>query len=144
MFLSYILRAFPYLFGQFIHRVVMKLQLRLSWFVISTNGKCIRIGREIATFPMIDPEEELGCYRDMLTKMKACHITFRDIGIDPIEFWNILKSAGRRLRDEIARTLRGNYVGARLANSFMNLVREVFAFVWGQAPGATELTIRGV
>jgi len=134
MFFSYLFLSLRTMFWQVAGRMVAKVQLRMNWLFMSTTGKCVRIGREFAIFPTIDPEDEVDCYRDMLKLMKAYRLTFREIGVDPISFWENLKAAGLRLRQIIIKTLTCNYVGTRLANYLIGLVNEAYAFIKAQAP----------
>lgn len=114
----------------FLSRAGAKIVLRLNWNAVSDDS--IRfVGRLSApeTFPRIEVEARMACFRDMVARMKFHGITFRELGIDPLAFWEKLKNLGLKVRREIERYFRANYYGKRMAESYLKTVGEVLGLV---------------
>lgn len=78
----------------------------------------------------------MACFRDMVARMKFHRITFGELGIDPLSFWEKLKKLGLRVREEIGNYFRANYYGKRMANSYMRTTGEVLGLVHDEVVAA--------
>lgn len=107
-----------------------KVVLRLNWCVVSDDSTRF-IGRFSApqVFPQIEVEARMACFRDMVSRMKFYGITFHELGIDPLFFWEKLKMLGLKVRKEIERYFRANYYGKRMAESYMRTLGEALGLV---------------
>jgi hypothetical protein len=111
-----------------------KIVLRLNWSAVS-DDEARFIGGFPApeTFPRIEVEARMACFRDMVARMKFHHITFGELGINPLAFWEKLKELGLKVRREIDRYFRANYYGKRMIDSYMRITGEVFGLVHDEA-----------
>jgi hypothetical protein len=87
-------------------------------------------------FYRLDFEVKIANFRGMVEEMKEYKISFRELGIDPLAFWEALKKLGDEVRAEIERAFRANYLGKRIIDFYMGTLGVALAFVRKQTLSA--------
>lgn len=110
-----------------------KVALRLKWRVVSDDSICLlSLPGSSDMFPRIEVEARIACFREMVVKMKFYGISFREVDIDPLAFWEALKDLGRMLRDEVDRFFQASYFGRQMTKWYTQALAEALGLVHRQ------------
>lgn len=123
---------------KYIVRFWMRTLLRLNWRAVSDDSlPILSSSGNVEAFYHLDSEVKIANFRGMVEKMKEYRISFRDLGIDPLVFWEALKKLGNEVRAEIECAFRANYLGKRIIDFYMGTLGVALEFVRKQALSAT-------
>lgn len=119
-------------------RFWMRILLQLNWRAVSDDSlPVLSSSGDFEVFHRLDFEAKIANYRGMVEEMKAYGISFRELGIDPLVFWETLKKLGNEVRVEIERAFRANYFGKRIIDFYMGTLGVALTFLHEQAPFVT-------
>ena len=121
----------------FLIRFFAKILLRLDWNLANSDDVRLQLLKS-PMFPRIDAEVRLFSLRDMVSKMRFYSLTFKELGINPLEFWETLKRFAREIRDEIMEDFYGNYFGRHLAKRCISILGDALKFVHEESTLSTS------
>jgi hypothetical protein len=121
-----------------IARFWIRILLQLNWRAVSDDSlPVISSPGNFEAFYRLDFEAKIANYRGMVEEMKTYGISFRELGIDPLVFWETLKKLGNEVRAEIERAFRANYFGKRIIDFYMGTLGVALTFLHEQASFVT-------